>query len=75
MSTKRGSKVALPALPACVAVKTLNVPAVQIESLGLHFQHVPTVSAEDALTWTTCYFHTSPQWHSGICGFFMPGKR
>jgi len=31
MSTKRGSKVALPALPACVAVKTLNVPAVQIE--------------------------------------------
>ena len=34
MSTKRGSKVALPALPACVAVKTLNVPAVQIESLG-----------------------------------------
>jgi len=44
MSTKRGSKVALPALPACVAVKTLNVPAVQIESLGLHFQHVPTVS-------------------------------
>ena len=57
MSTKRGSKVALPALPACVAVKTLNVPAVQIESLVLHFQNVSRVSVcFDALT-STCNKH------------------